>query len=41
MIFNLGLYRRRHIGSVIVAHAAANAAIWCWVVLLGGDWIFL
>ena len=41
VIFNLWLYRRRHIGSVIVAHAAANAAIWCWVVLLGGDWIFL
>lgn len=33
VIFNLWLYRRRHIGSVIVAHAAANAAIWLAVVL--------
>lgn len=41
VIFNLWLYRRRHIGSVIVAHAAANASIWIWVVALGGDWIFL
>jgi len=33
VIFNLWLYRRRHIGSVIVAHAAANASIWLAVVL--------
>jgi CAAX prenyl protease-like protein len=33
VIFNLWLYRRRHICSVIVAHAAANAAIWLAVVL--------
>jgi len=40
--FNLWLYRRGHIGAVIVAHAVANAAIWLLVVLVGGDlWIFL
>lgn len=33
VIFNLWLYRRRHIGAVIVAHAAANASIWLAVVL--------
>jgi CAAX prenyl protease-like protein len=33
VIFNLWLYRRRHIGAVIVAHAVANAAIWLAVVL--------
>jgi CAAX prenyl protease-like protein len=33
VLFNLGLYQRRHLGAVIVAHAAANAAIWLAVVL--------
>jgi CAAX prenyl protease-like protein len=32
-IFNLWLYRRRHIGATIVAHAVANATIWLVVVL--------
>jgi CAAX prenyl protease-like protein len=42
VLLNLWLYRRRHIGAVIVAHAAANAAIWLLVVLSPGDlWIFL
>jgi CAAX prenyl protease-like protein len=36
VLFNLWLYRRRHLGSVVVAHAAANAAIWL-AVLLGPD----
>lgn len=40
--FNLWLYRRGHIGAVVVAHAVANAAIWAWVVLgPGGYWEFL
>jgi CAAX prenyl protease-like protein len=33
VLFNLWLYRRRHIGAVIVSHAAANASIWLAVVL--------
>jgi CAAX prenyl protease-like protein len=33
VIFNLWLYRRGHLGSVVVAHAAANASIWLAVVL--------
>jgi hypothetical protein len=33
VLFNLWLYQRRHLGAVIVAHAAANAAIWLAVVL--------
>jgi len=42
VIWNLWLYRRKHIGSVIVAHAVANAAIWVAVVFGPGDlWIFL
>ena len=42
VIWNLWLYRRRHIGSVIVAHAVTNAAIWAAVVFGPGDlWIFL
>jgi CAAX prenyl protease-like protein len=42
VLFNLWLYRRRHIGAPIVAHATANAAIWLVVVLGPGDlWIFL
>jgi CAAX prenyl protease-like protein len=42
VLFNLWLYRRGHIGSVIVAHAAANASIWLAVVLGPDTWrIFL
>jgi len=42
VLFNLWLYRRRHLGAVVVAHAAANAAIWAWVVAgPGGYWEFL
>jgi CAAX prenyl protease-like protein len=42
VLFNLWLYRRRHIGSTIVAHAAANGSIWLAVVLAPTDmWIFL
>jgi CAAX prenyl protease-like protein len=42
VLFNLWLYRRRHIGATIVAHAAANASIWLVVVLGPGNlWIFL
>ena len=33
VIFNLWLYRRKHLMSVVVAHAAANATIWLAVVL--------
>ena len=33
VIFNLWLYHRRHLGSVIVAHAVANASLWFAVVL--------
>jgi CAAX protease family protein len=33
VLFNLWLYRRRHIGATIVAHAVANASIWLAVVL--------
>lgn len=33
VIFDLWLYRRRHIGAPIVAHAVANASIWLAVVL--------
>jgi hypothetical protein len=41
-LFNLWLYRRRHIGATIVAHAVANAAIWLAVVLGPEAWrIFL
>ena len=32
-LFNLWLYHRRHLGSVIVAHAVANASLWLAVVL--------
>jgi CAAX prenyl protease-like protein len=42
VLFNLWLYYRRHIGATIVAHAAANAAIWLMVVFGPGNlWIFL
>lgn len=42
VLFNLWLYRRRHLGAVVVAHAAANAAIWLAVVLGPDAWrIFL
>lgn len=41
VVFNLWLYHRRHIGSPIVAHAAANIAIWAMVVLPNDHWYFL
>jgi len=41
ILFNLWLYRRRHIGAVVVAHAVANAAIWLAVVLAGDYGYFL
>jgi CAAX prenyl protease-like protein len=37
-LFNLWLYRRRHIGATIVAHAVANASIWLAVVLGPESW---
>jgi CAAX prenyl protease-like protein len=52
IVFNLWLYRRRHLGATVVAHAIANASIWA-AVLAGGQghgplagagldpWIFL
>jgi CAAX prenyl protease-like protein len=51
-LLNLWLYRRGHLGSAILAHAVANAAIWTAVVLAPGSlatrggaaldpWIFL
>lgn len=52
VLLNLWLYRRGQLGSVILAHAVANAAIWAAVVLAPGSvatrggaaldpWIFL
>jgi membrane protease YdiL (CAAX protease family) len=42
VVFNLWLYRRGHLGAVVVAHATANAALWLLVVLGEGDlWPFL
>ena len=42
VIFNLWLYRRRHMGAVIVAHVVANASLWLAVVLGPDAWrIFL
>lgn len=42
VLFNLWLYRRRHLGATIVAHAAANAAIGLAVLLGPPAWrIFL
>jgi uncharacterized protein len=42
VLFNLWLYRRGHIGAVIVAHAVANGALWLAVVLGPDAWrIFL
>jgi CAAX prenyl protease-like protein len=41
ILFNLWLYRRRHIAAVVVAHAVANAAIWIAVVLAGDYGFFL
>jgi hypothetical protein len=38
VIFNLWLYRRRHIGATIVAHAVANASIWFAVVAGPESW---
>jgi hypothetical protein len=33
VLFNLWLYHRRHVMSVVVAHAVANASLWIAVVL--------
>jgi CAAX prenyl protease-like protein len=45
MVLNLWLYRRGHLGCVIVAHAVANAAIFAFVLLRAPAnpdlWIFL
>jgi len=45
IVLNLWLYRRRHLGSVVLAHAAANAAIFAFVAARAGAnpdlWIFL
>ena len=42
VVFNLWLYRRGHLGAVVIAHAAANGSIWLWVVYgPGGFWAFL
>ena len=45
IVLNLWLYRRRRLGSVVLAHAVANAAIFAWVVARAGSdpdlWIFL
>jgi CAAX prenyl protease-like protein len=42
VLFNLWLYHRRHLMACVVAHAAANAAIWVAVVTAPIDlWIFL
>jgi CAAX prenyl protease-like protein len=42
---NLWLYRRRHLGAVVLAHAVANAAIFAFVVARASSnpdlWIFL
>jgi CAAX prenyl protease-like protein len=35
---NLWFYRRRHLGSVIVVHAVANASILIFVAMLGDSW---
>jgi len=45
ILLNLWLYRRRHLGSVVLAHAVANASIFLYVVVNAGAnpdlWIFL
>jgi hypothetical protein len=45
IVLNLWLYRRRHLGAVVLAHAVANAAIFGFVVLRAEArpdlWIFL
>lgn len=45
IVLNLWLYRRRHLGAVVRAHAVANAAIFAFVVLRADAhpdlWIFL
>ncbi len=43
VIYNLWLYRRRHIGALIVTHAVTNAAIFAavvWAATTGRDWWF-
>ena len=45
IVLNLWLYRRRHLGSVVLAHATANAAIFTYVLTRASTnpdlWIFL
>jgi CAAX prenyl protease-like protein len=42
VLFTMWLYRRRHIGATILAHAVTNATIWALVVLGPLDlWVFL
>lgn len=45
VIYNLWLYKRRHIGSLILTHAVTNAALFAAVVWADGDgrdwWFFL
>lgn len=42
LIYNLWLYKRKHIGSLILAHAVTNASLFALVVLSEDDlWFFL
>ena len=41
LIYNLWLYRRKHIGSLILAHAVTNAALLLFVVSREDLWFFL
>ena len=43
VIYNLWLYKRRHIGSLILTHAVTNAALFAavvWADGVGRDWWF-
>ena len=42
IVYNLWLYRRKHIGSLILAHAVTNASLFAVVVWASEDlWFFL
>lgn len=41
LIYNLWLYRRKHIGALILAHAVTNAALFFYVASHGDLWFFL
>jgi len=43
VIYNVWLYRRKHIGALVLAHAATNASLFAFVALgpLFGLWFFL